>query len=193
MSGRKLSHIAALILFTLTAGVLLDAHILITSFHISAKQASRQSVTTDTPRYRVAKVVDGDTIDIVKDDAVVRVRLLGIDTPEVVDPRRPVQCFGREASAYAHTLLDGTLIAIETDPTQSTYDKYGRLLAYVYLPTPSTVEGPNVIFINERMIAEGYAHEYTHDVPYRYQKAFEAAEASARKARKGLWAPGMCE
>lgn len=140
--------------------------------------------------YPVVHVVDGDTIDIQKDGKKVRVRFIGIDTPEVVDQRKPVQCFGQEASQEMHTLVDGTSVRIETDPSQDTYDKYGRLLAYVYAPANVQPEG---ILINEYMIAQGYAHEYTYRLPYKYQKEFKAAEAEAREGQRGLWAPGVCE
>jgi hypothetical protein len=73
----------------------------------------------------VIRVVDGDTVDVAFDDGrVERLRLIGIDTPEVVDPRKPVQCFGREASAHANELLDGQTVSLELDPTQDDRDIY---------------------------------------------------------------------
>lgn len=140
--------------------------------------------TTTAGLYPVIKVVDGDTIEIEKDGKATKVRLIGIDTPEVVDPRKPVQCFGREASDEAHRLLDGKSVRLEIDPSQDTYDKYGRLLAYVLLP--------DGMFFNEYMVTQGYAHEYTYSVPYKYQTKFKAAEKAARITRKGLWAPETC-
>lgn len=134
--------------------------------------------------YPVAKVVDGDTIDIAIGTSTTRLRLIGLDTPEIVDPRKPVQCFAREASAKAKELLTGREVHIEQDPSQGKYDKYGRLLAYVFLP-----DGTN---FNERMIAEGYGHEYTYRLPYTYQEAFRAAEKTAREEKKGLWADDAC-
>jgi micrococcal nuclease len=80
----------------------------------------------------VINVVDGDTVDVRLDGGrTERIRLIGIDTPEVVDPRTAVQCFGREASAHAHKLLDGQQVSLEMDPSQGERDIYGRLLAYV--------------------------------------------------------------
>ncbi len=109
-----------------------------------------------------------------------RVRLVGLDTPELVDPRKPVQCFAKEASAKARELLTGQSVRIEEDASQGVRDKYGRLLAYVFLQ-----DGTN---FNKRMIAEGYGHEYTYRLPYIYQTAFKAAEKDAREAQRGLWA-----
>lgn len=134
--------------------------------------------------YPVTHVADGDTIEVQKDGESVKVRLIGINTPESVDPRRPVQCFGKEASARTHEILDGKSVALETDPTQDTYDKYGRLLAYVFLPDGTLV--------NEQLVTEGFAHEYTYDQPYTYQARFKTAEKAAREARRGLWSPDTC-
>jgi micrococcal nuclease len=108
-----------------------------------------------------------------------------MDTPETVDPRKPVQCFGREASAKAHMLLDGKRVRLEYDDVAGTYDKYGRALAYVFLPDGT--------FYNKYMIAEGYAHEYDYqNQPYKYRDELRAAQTSARSAHKGFWAEGAC-
>ena len=138
-----------------------------------------------TQLFDVVDVSDGDTITISKDCKPTTVRLIGIDTPETVDPRKPVQCFGKEASEYTKMNLKGKKVQIETDEMQNTYDKYGRLLGYVILE-----DGTN---FNQRLIEEGYAHEYTHKTPYRYQKEFRAAQASAKDSEKGLWAVGVCQ
>ena len=132
----------------------------------------------------VVRVVDGDTVDVLLNGETVRVRLIGINTPETVDPRKPVECFGKEASARAKELFEGKEVQMETDPSQSLYDKYGRLLTYLFLP-----DGTNV---NELMIREGYAHEYTYHLPYKYQQDFKAAEKEARLSARGLWAEGAC-
>jgi endonuclease YncB( thermonuclease family) len=148
-----------------------------------------QTVNTETPAsadtyYIVLKVVDGDTLTIDKNGIPETLRLIGIDTPEVVDPRTPVQCFGQEASAKAKEILFGKKVRIESDPTQGERDKYGRLLVYVYLESG--------LFFNEYMIEEGYAHEYTYNVPYQYKKEFDSAEVHARTYEKGLWSPDTC-
>jgi micrococcal nuclease len=140
------------------------------------------TAATDGP-FRVVKVVDGDTIKVAH-GGTETVRLIGIDTPEVVDPRQPVQCFGREASAHAHHILDGTSVSLEYDASQGRRDRFGRTLAYVRL-----ADGR---LFNEMMIADGYAFEYTYDLPYRYQASFQKAERGARAAQRGLWAPTTC-
>lgn len=149
-----------------------------------ATQTSNSS-STSTQLFDVVDTSDGDTIIISKDCKSVTVRLIGIDTPETVDPRKPVQCFGKEASEYTKNNLKGKKVQIETDETQDTYDKYGRLLGYVILE-----DGTN---FNLRLVEEGYAHEYTYKTPYRYQKEFKEAQVSAKANRKGLWGFGVCE
>jgi micrococcal nuclease len=138
---------------------------------------------TDTG-YTVTHVVDGDTIDIQKGDQSYRVRLLGINTPETVDPRREVECYGKEASEYTKDEIDGAAVSIETDPSQDMYDKYGRLLAYVY--------NENAEMLNRKLLANGYAYEYTYNVPYKYQKEFKSLEEFARNQKRGLWASSAC-
>jgi len=140
--------------------------------------------------YPVIKVIDGDTISIIKNGKTVTLRLIGLDTPETVDPRKPVQCFGKAASEKAKELLTHKTVRLEFDASQGTLDKYGRTLAYVFLPPQRGV--PAEIFFNEYMIAEGYGHEYTYNLPYKYQKEFKAAESHAREEKKGLWADDTC-
>lgn len=132
----------------------------------------------------VSRVVDGDTVDIELDGEVTRVRLLGIDTPEVVDPRKPVQCFGQEASDHLHALLDGQDVTLEYDDSQGVTDKYDRTLAYVLLDGEKN--------INEQMIRDGFAYEYTYRDAYRYQMEFRNAEREAREGKKGLWSSETC-
>jgi len=134
--------------------------------------------------YTVVKVVDGDTIHVNVNGQKLKIRLIGIDTPEVVDPRKPVQCFGREASAQAKTILGGQSVYLETDPSQDSIDKYGRTLAYVWTELGR--------LFNLDMIADGYANEYTYYLPYRYQQEFKAAENDARTHDRGLWSPSAC-
>ena len=145
-----------------------------------------QSVSTgNLVYYSVSSVVDGDTIKVSVNGSVETIRMIGINTPETVDPRKPVECFGKEASDKAKSLLSGQKVRLETDPTQGERDKYGRLLAYVFRQ--------DGLFFNEYMIKEGYAYEYTYNTPYKYQAEFKAAETEARNSQKGLWADGVCE
>jgi micrococcal nuclease len=133
--------------------------------------------------YRVLRVVDGDTVHVALHGDTT-VRLIGMDTPETVDPRKPVQCFGPQASARAHHLLDGKSVYLTYDPSQGRHDVYGRTLAYLWVGSR---------LYEEEMIARGYAHEYTYDTPYRYQRQFRAAQAAARHREAGFWSPDTCD
>ena len=137
--------------------------------------------------YPVERVIDGDTLVATVADHEVTVRLIGMDTPEVVDPRKPVQCFGPEASAEAKEILTGKEVYIEKDPTKGDYDKYGRVLAYIYLS-----DADKTLF-NLTMIEQGFAREYTYfDQPYKYQAQFKQAETQAKASLLGLWNPKTC-
>jgi len=137
-----------------------------------------------TTIFLVTHVVDGDTFDVDMNGKTERLRMIGMDTPETVDPRKPVQCFGKEASARTKELLTGKYVTLEADPSQGERDKYSRLLRYAFLP-----DGRNLALV---LIQEGYAHEYTYNTPYKYQQAFKDAERAAREGKKGLWADDAC-
>ena len=134
----------------------------------------------------VTHVVDGDTMDVVFDDGLeARIRFLGVNTPETVDPRRPVQCFGKEASDYAKKLLSGSRVLLESDPQADERDKYGRLLRNIFLS-----DGTDV---NATLVREGYAYAYL-SFPLDPERKVElkALEDDARINKRGLWNPEAC-
>ncbi len=121
----------------------------------------------------VVRVVDGDTVIL---NGRERVRLIGVDTPETVDPRRPIQYFGKEASAFTKRMVEGKRVRLEYDQTRK--DRYGRTLAYVYLE-----DGTH---LNAEIVKRGYGHAYTR-FPFRYMEEFRRYEREAREAGRGLW------
>lgn len=132
--------------------------------------------------YRVMKVVDGDTIQVSSTGNVAdleTVRFIGINTPETVDPRKEVECFGHEASDKTKELLTNQNVFLESDDTQTDRDKYGRWLRYVLLSDKTNV--------NQYLIQEGYAYEYTYKLAYKYQSDFKSAQKYAKENGKGLW------
>ena len=141
------------------------------------------AVTGDA--YQVVKVIDGDTLVVNINGKAETLRLIGINTPETVDPRKAVECFGKEASSKAKAVLAGRTVRLEADPSHGERDKYNRLLRYVFL-----ADGTN---FNKLMISQGFAYEYTYNLPYKYQTEFKLAEKQAREGKKGLWADGVCE
>jgi micrococcal nuclease len=133
---------------------------------------------------QVINVVDGDTIDVDINGKEERLRMIGVNTPETVDPRRTVECFGKEASNKTKELLSGKSVYLESDATQGDRDKYGRLLRYIFME-----DGTNY---NYWLISNGYAFEYTYNLPYKYQSEFKNAQEFAEINKLGLWAPNTC-
>ena len=135
---------------------------------------------------RVVKVNDGDSIEV-RLGRVERVRLIGVNTPETVDPHRPVQCYGPEASKHTKSLLpknSAVRLVADSNPGKDR-DKYGRLLRYVYLP--------NGEMLNQELITGGFGQEYTYrSEVYDHQADFKAAEQQAKAGSRGLWAAATC-
>jgi micrococcal nuclease len=131
----------------------------------------------------VLKIVDGDTIDIRDDDrGRLRVRILGIDTPETKKPGFTVGCWGPEATEFAKSTMLGQRVALVTDPTQDTTDRYGRTLAYLV-----RADGWDYSVEAARAgVAQSYVYD---DRPVTHYDAIEAAETEARQALRGLWGP----
>lgn len=157
--------------------------------------ATADPAPTDTPpppapapqRYEVDRVVDGDTVRIIRDGKSVALRLIGGDTPETVHPFRPVQCYGPEASAEAKRILTGQRVRVVYDPTQGApredgrrVDRHGRDLVYLKLP-----DGRDFM---EHMIRTGHAREYRYRSDYRNMAEYRAAQEEAQASNRGLWA-----
>jgi endonuclease YncB( thermonuclease family) len=131
------------------------------------------SIEIDTENVVVKRVVDGDTIET---EGGSKVRYIGIDTPETVDPGGSAECFGEEASKYNRELVEGKEVRLEKDVSET--DKYGRLLRYVWI-------GDSMI--NEILVREGYARSTTYPPDVKYQDRFREAEKLAREENLGLW------
>lgn len=123
----------------------------------------------------VQRVVDGDTVVLTGGE---RIRYIGVDTPELHHPRKPVQWYAREAMEFNRRLVEGKTVRLEFDVER--HDKYGRLLAYVYLPDGT--------FVNAELVRQGYAHLLTIPPNVKYAELFLKCEREARQANRGLWA-----
>lgn len=121
----------------------------------------------------VLRVVDGDTIVI---EGNKKLRYIGMNAPESVDPRRPVQCYGEEASKRNKELVEGKTITLEKDVSET--DKYGRLLRYVYL---------NGVMINKQLVEEGYALASSYPPDIKHQPELRLAQKNALSNHRGLW------
>ena len=122
----------------------------------------------------VERAVDGDTVVLAGGE---RVRYIGIDTPELHHPRKPVQPYAREAMEFNRRLVEGKKVRLETDVNRR--DKYGRLLAYVYLEDGR--------FVNAELLKEGYAQLLTIPPNVRHVDLFVSLQKEAREAKRGLW------
>lgn len=130
----------------------------------------------------VTQVVDGDTLKIESGQTV---RLIGIDTPETKDPRRPVGCFGKQASNETKSLLLNKVVILQKDVSET--DKYQRLLRYVYLP----LEDGSTLFVQDYLVREGFAKVLTYPPDVKYNEQLREAEKFAREENIGLW--GRCK
>ncbi len=153
----------------------------------TGREADTATVGLDQARYhdhsfRVARVIDGDTLDIEAPDGakdVTRIRLWGVDTPEIGHGAAPDMYFGPEAAAYAKRVLLGRNVHIVLSPKQ-TRGKYGRLLAYVFVSRGGAM-------FNEMLLEGGYAYADLR-FPHHYSRSFRATEERSRRAGAGLWA-----
>jgi micrococcal nuclease len=125
--------------------------------------------------HRIERVVDGDTL--VLTDVDERVRLLGVDTPETVKPNTPVEPWGPEATAFTKKFLAGGQARLEFDGPR--HDKYGRLLAYVWVEDR---------MLNEELLRAGLARA---ELQYHFSAEMKArlrrAETEAKAAHRGIW------
>ena len=145
--------------------------------------------TAPSVRAHVARVVDGDTIEVSIDGAEEDVRYIGIDTPETVKPGTPVECYGPRASTENHRLVEGRTVRLVFDRERR--DVYGRLLAYVYTRTKDGGDGAGrPRFVNAELVRLGYARTLTIAPNTAHEGLFSRLEARAGQAGRGLW--GSC-
>lgn len=150
------------------------------SFGLKQAPSTREPIASPSG-VLVTRVIDGDTIEI---EGGAKVRYLGVDTPETKDPRKPVQCFGKEAISKNKELVEGKRIVLEKDITDR--DKYDRLLRFVFLDLGSGTK----LFVNDFLIREGYGQVLTIPPDVKYSEQFLEAQREARGEKKGLW--GRC-
>lgn len=123
--------------------------------------------------FKVTRVIDGDTIEL---ENGIKVRYIGIDTPETVAPNKPDGCFGKEASNKNRELVEGKTVSLEKDVSET--DRYGRLLRYVYV---------NNILVNDYLVRQGYANAVSYPPDIKRQQQLIQAEREARKNFRGQW------
>jgi micrococcal nuclease len=144
----------------------------------AAERAAWPGPPEDAVAVKVERVVDGDTFVATVRNRRERIRVIGVDTPESVDPNRPVEPYGKEASNFAKHYLDGETVRLAGDAEPR--DRYGRMLAYVWLRDGT--------FWNALLAAEGYAQQLTIPPNVTYAPLFRRLVAEARQNDRGLWA-----
>ncbi len=132
---------------------------------------------SSSARLEAVRVIDGDTIQLADGS---KVRYIGIDTPESVDPKKPVQCYAHEATQKNRELIEGKVLRFEKDTSNT--DRYGRKLRYVWADD---------LFVNLELVRLGYARAVNYPPDTTDSVLFHAAENQAKTARRGLW--GECE
>lgn len=165
---KKILYLVAIII-SLTAGCQIQNAVIVST-----------PVATTATTAQVVRVVDGDTIVVSIDSVQYKVRYIGIDTPETVDPRKPVQCFGIEASNKNKELVEGQAVRLEKDVSDT--DRYDRLLRYVYIGDT---------MVNAELVRLGYAQVSTYPPDVRYQSYFLSLQEEAQANNSGLW--GECQ
>lgn len=134
---------------------------------------------TSPGTYRVMNVEDGDTITVDMGGNHERVRLIGLNTPEVLDPRKPVQCFARAASKFTKNLIGDSTVRLEADPLSANRDRHNRLLRYVYLPDGRLAQAD--------IISQGYGFALA-SFPFTKSEEFLKYQSEAKEQNRGLWA-----
>ena len=145
---------------------------------VGISEPSRESRNEIPEKRLVIRVIDGDTIVVRPNE---KVRLIGVDAPETVHPKRAVQCFGKDAKEFTRSLVERQIIRLvldESNAARNHRDRYGRTLAYVYFDDGT--------MLNAELIRRGYAQAYTR-FPFRYIVEFRELERVARSQAVGLW------
>ena len=177
-NARRRQSARVIALIGLLGAVLFIGSLLL--FVLLLNTVARNSSTPYAAEPTVIETVDGDTIDVRIGYKRQRIRLLGIDTPETKDPRKPVQCFGREASKRTDELLPpGTIVRLEHDIEK--HDVYNRLLAYVWRASDG-------LFVNLDLVAGGYADILSIAPNTAHADELRAAMTAAKATPVGLWA-----
>jgi micrococcal nuclease len=152
------------------------SYIYLAYFYFQHKDLPTSTIVESTlPRSteKIIRVIDGDTFEI---EGGIKVRMIGIDTPEMKNKNKNIDCFATEAKKKAEQLLTGKEVILEKDISET--DKYGRLLRYVY------IDGE---MINSILVKEGYAKISTFPPDVKHVEVFKAGEESARESKLGLW------
>ena len=142
------------------------------------KKSDYQKINPQYQEYQIENVIDGDTIKIKSEDAADRIRLLSINAPELDE------CYGKEAKQALEELIKDKEIKFEKDI--SGVDIYGRLLCYLIIVSPESVD--DNVLANYYLVRNGFAFQYSNPPDNRYKDMLVAAQREAKKEKLGMWA-----
>lgn len=146
---------------------------------------NEEPIEPEVIHYEVTSITDGDTIKVLINNKTETIRLVNMNTPETVDPRRPVECMGKESSEKMTQLVTGKKVSLEIDKTQTDRDRYDRLLRFVFLE-----DGTDV---GLEMIKQGFAESSPYgNLPHKYLEEYKAAQSQAQEQQIGLWDSTVC-
>ncbi len=137
---------------------------------------------------RVSKHIDGDTVHVTLNSGeVLKIRMIGVDTPETVHPSKPVEYYGKEASNFTKNSIYQKTVYLEKDVSET--DRYGRSLRYIWLEIPEKIDKEEIKnkMFNGKLVHSGYANSATFPPDVKYQEYFLELEAEARNSGLGLW------
>ncbi len=140
-------------------------------------------------RVRVTRIVDGDTIYVRFSSGLEeKVRLIGVDAPEINHPTKGEEPFGVESTEYAYNMLDNIVAWVEFDEGER--DQYGRMLAYLWLEKPEAASEAEIRakMFNARLLLDGYARQVIFQPNVKYVEYFSVFVNEARREKRGLWA-----
>lgn len=155
-------------------GIIGIIFLIIMIFSLFTNSIGCKSSNDNEKYYTITKVIDGDTYIINNGE---KIRLIGVNTPEIHHPIKGVEYFGKESAEYAKRILINQKVTLKYDVGER--DKYGRLLSYVYLADGT--------FVNALLVKEGYARIMTVPPNVKYADLFLKLEREARKNKRGLW------
>lgn len=152
------------------------------------REEKNDDIDIELVKGKVTKHIDGDTVHITLDDGeVLKIRMIGIDTPETVHPSKPVEFYGKEASDFTKNSIYEETVYLEKDISDT--DKYGRALRYIWLEIPTEIneEAIKAKMFNGILVAQGYANSLSYPPDVKYQDYFTKFQKEARENNLGLW------
>ncbi len=181
---------AIAIIFLFFVGVLLSPDLeSLETESVNTSEQTQSEVTVNqvdsiqqTETGTVTAITDGDTLTATVNGTELKIRLIGINTPELSHPTEPVQCYANEARAALESLVLNKEVTLEKDISDT--DRFDRYLRYLWI---------GETLVNEYMVQNGYAQASAYPPDVKYQERFTSAEQSARNSLAGFWAKETCD